>query len=421
MYIKKSTISLILKSSPLFLMLCYISGVFSPEMNIKDSLMSLNLEETLNEQSGSNLIKQLFWILIFVVSASSYFLLNESMKLKQSKSLIIFVVLLSFCLMSLLWTDYKLILIKRFFLQLILISSIFFSLAIIYSENLIHKIIYYFFVFLLLYITLFTLFFSSYAYDSSGALSAIYKGKNYLGFIAVTGFIICFSRYKISQPKSNKNLALISTVSWFFILVLSQSKTCIFVALAFAFIWLFRNKNTKLDCLIAHSIVIILACLYIALPLLSAAFQGDVSYYFNELFSSVDLTGRGDIWFLSFDSLKDNFWGGYGYGSFWGVGVIPYNFDISFSYLRFLNQSHNGYLDLYIQIGYVGILIFFCFLYLFISDEYKKLPFYLKYLFIFALIHNITESSFIRDTHFVWFFLLLCIIYSYIFDNKEKT
>ena len=136
------------------------------------------------------------------------------------------------------------------------------------------------------------------------------------------------------------------------------------------------------------------------------------------IFDHIDLTGRGEIWALSFSAVKDNFYLGNGYGAYWGVGNIPLAFDIRDSYLRFINQSHNGYLDLYLQIGFIGLVIFSLLLYFFVRRNYEKLPFYLKYIFIFSLIHNFTESSLLRDTHFVWFFLLICMIYSFCIIRK---
>ncbi|MEH2178865.1 O-antigen ligase family protein [Nostoc sp.] len=92
------------------------------------------------------------------------------------------------------------------------------------------------------------------------------------------------------------------------------------------------------------------------------------SFYFwfsenaNVLFSSVGkdttLTGRTDIWPLVFDMIWKHPWLGYGYGGFWQgwdgesayiwriVGWMP-------------NHPHNGYLALWLDLGVLGLGLFF--------------------------------------------------------------
>ncbi len=419
MYIRKYSLINLIKILPLILMLSFVSGVFSPDMNIKNSLMSLDLEEALNDQSGSNAFKQLFWITIFIYSAGLYFIFNG--EFKKSKALYAFVILVAFCFISILWSEERLISFKRLFLQIIVILSLFFILSVISDERKIHKVIYSFFLFLLAYNILFVLFFSQYAFDSAGTLTGIYKGKNYLGFVSVIAFIISYSMYNILKYEKtiHKKIALFSTLTWFFILLLSMSKTCISVAFLFYIFWFIKNKSRSgIDTVFIVSILLFVVSFYLVVPLISLSFQGDLGSYFDLVFSQIDLTGRGEIWALSFSAIEDSFYLGNGYGAYWGVGNIPLAFDIRDSYLRFINQSHNGYLDLYLQIGFIGLIIFSVLLYFFVTLNYGKLPFYLKYIFIFSLIHNFTESSLLRDTHFVWFFLLICLIYSFCVMRK---
>jgi len=419
MYIRKYQLANTIKILPLILMLCFVSGVFSPDMNIKNSLMSLDLEQALHDQSGSSSFKQLFWVTIFIYSTILYFIFNG--QFEKSKALYTFIFLMIYCFLSLLWSDEALLSFKRFLLQIIVILSLIFSLAIVSDEEKIHRVIYLFFLFLLVYNVFFILFFSQYAFDSDGTLTGIYKGKNYLGFVSVIAFIVSYSMYNILKYEKSiyKKTVIFSTLSWFVILLLSMSKTCISIAFLFYLFWFVKNKQrSRIDMLLIIAILFFVISFYLILPIISFSFQGDFGYYFELIFGRIDLTGRGEIWALSFSAIEENFYFGNGYGAYWGVGNIPLAFDIRDSYLRFINQSHNGYLDLYLQIGFIGLIIFSLLLYFFVRSNYGKLPFYLKYIFIFSLIHNFTESSLLRDTHFVWFFLLICLVYSFCVMRK---
>ena len=124
MYIRKYQLANTIKILPLILMLCFVSGVFSPDMNIKNSLMSLDLEQALHDQSGSSSFKQLFWVTIFIYSTILYFIFNG--QFEKSKALYTFIFLMIYCFLSLLWSDEALLSFKRFLLQIIVILSLIF-------------------------------------------------------------------------------------------------------------------------------------------------------------------------------------------------------------------------------------------------------------------------------------------------------
>lgn len=70
-------------------------------------------------------------------------------------------------------------------------------------------------------------------------------------------------------------------------------------------------------------------------------------------------TGRTQIWSILFAFLGDNWLTGAGYGSFWNIGPDSpvYRYVQNDSWLTTVASSHNGYLDVAIQIGVPGLLI----------------------------------------------------------------
>jgi O-antigen ligase len=81
-----------------------------------------------------------------------------------------------------------------------------------------------------------------------------------------------------------------------------------------------------------------------------------------------------------------------------------------------ITQSHNGYIDIYLELGVVGLIL----LAGVIRETFKGIraslsaDFYygtLRWVFIcLLLLHNVTESSFARPTHLLWFLFLLVAV-----------
>jgi O-antigen ligase len=127
------------------------------------------------------------------------------------------------------------------------------------------------------------------------------------------------------------------------------------------------------------------------------------------------LTGRREIWSLVL-SLHTNPWIGTGFESFWLGPRLTFmrnalpNFPI--------NEAHNGYLEVYLNLGWAGI----CLLVLMLATGYKRIIFgirqdpgngslFLGFL-LSALFYSFSEAGF-RLMTVSWFFLLLVIIGSW--------
>ncbi len=77
----------------------------------------------------------------------------------------------------------------------------------------------------------------------------------------------------------------------------------------------------------------------------------------NFLNKDVTLTGRTDIWALTFDKLVERPWFGYGYYGFW-QGLDSEAGDVWRIYGWETPNAHNGFLDIAIQLGFIGLCLF---------------------------------------------------------------
>jgi O-antigen ligase len=141
-----------------------------------------------------------------------------------------------------------------------------------------------------------------------------------------------------------------------------------------------------------------------ALALVALLTAYGVATNLDSVTSSLDkdphLTGRTDLWGYAIDSIKDKPLLGYGYQAFWTYDSVParrireaINWDSA-------PHAHNGYLDLTLEIGLIGLIAYLALLVIFAKraytyfedgpEDYRKWP--LTFL-AFTVFYQFTESS----------------------------
>lgn len=391
----------------------YLFDVFTPDMQTQVSLLSLDLESGLKAQSGGSFSKQIFWI----TSLLSSIVLCHKEKIPvvyKPKLALVTMLLFIVIFLSVLWSDYPETTFKRACFQLIFLSTLYFSSLLLKTRENLFETLYFTFCVVLISEVFFLLFLSQFSFVYSGEFKGIHYSKNAMGVAAFLGFIISLDRYyrlKISKRFPKLRITLAVTLLWAGVLILSQSKTCLLLTGMVTLAYVSKHHAIILFTLarkLARGFNLVLFLLLTA----GFAFFNDFSYIFSIIFSSVDLTGRGVIWGVALESIKLSPILGSGYGAFWGVGKVPELFDVQFSFLPFINQAHNGYIDVCLQIGVLGLITFMYLIYSVSSALkcVKNSKHVLWSLFVFTLLHNITESSFLRDTAFSWFILIVVVL-----------
>jgi O-antigen ligase len=122
-----------------------------------------------------------------------------------------------------------------------------------------------------------------------------------------------------------------------------------------------------------------------------------------------DLTGRTD---LIWDVLLPIAWQhpifGAGFGSFWIAPVPGLTLDV--------NEAHNGYLDVFMELGVVGLVFVFCLFANYFQrakqefqDSFHWAAFRLSFLLI-ILLHNWSETTLLRSREILWNLLVLFLV-----------
>ncbi len=122
------------------------------------------------------------------------------------------------------------------------------------------------------------------------------------------------------------------------------------------------------------------------------------------------LTSRTDIWRGIIDVASNNPLFGVGYGGFWGLSEISFKIGAS--------QGHNGYLDVYLELGIVGIVLLSAFLLSFCGRVRRELDHVFDWgvfgicFLLMVMLYNYTESAFL-STGYLWTtMVLLTVVFS---------
>jgi exopolysaccharide production protein ExoQ len=128
-----------------------------------------------------------------------------------------------------------------------------------------------------------------------------------------------------------------------------------------------------------------------------------------------DLTGRTEIWAAAISAVHNPITGA-GFESFWiGPGAEEFRRTLSsWWHPQDLNEAHNGYVEIYLNLGWVGVCLIALILigaYKRAAEAFRRCPevggLILAYVAVGA-VYNITEAGF-RMLSLCWIFLLLAV------------
>lgn len=210
------------------------------------------------------------------------------------------------------------------------------------------------------------------------------------------------------DPNRRRRLFVYGTIFAMIIWLLSQCNSTTSITgliSAGSVMWLASRPSRKLA-VVHWSVVAVLGLAVTAL------FFDSAGGMVTALGKDPTLTGRTEIWSLIL-GLHTNPWIGTGFESFW-LGPRLQKMYAALPNLP-INTAHNGYLEVYLNLGWIGI----CFIVLLLVTGYKRIisgirrnretaSLFLGF-FLCTLFYSFTEAAF-RLMSVAWFFLLLAIV-----------
>ena len=242
------------------------------------------------------------------------------------------------------------------------------------------------------------------------------RQKNSLGALCAFGCIFLFWRMVKNWPKKDL-VDIVCFLVGLFLLIgtnYTRSVTSLLVLgmgiplLMGTRLLRFDRKKIKRFLVSSVVVVIILQILLIVFMNVSTS-----STFFKISGRDATFTGRVPLWteLIKIGSHKPIL--GAGYGSFW-LGKRTANLWDIFYWQP--NSGHNGYIDVFMDLGFVGLLMLILIIISAFRNSFWSLETEgdiggLKLTFILLiLVHNLAESSFAKPTDFLWALFLLSSI-----------
>ncbi|TFD53399.1 O-antigen ligase family protein [Cryobacterium sp. Hh11] len=187
---------------------------------------------------------------------------------------------------------------------------------------------------------------------NGGPIEGIVANRNLLGFIALTAIIVFIVQLRARLVKRGAGLVWLGLAVGMLLLTRSATVTVSLVAVVAAL--LFALWARRLHDQHRRPLYLVAAASVLAVAAALALFS---SQLFGLLGRSEDLTGRFDIWASVTNLAQERPVFGWGWVSYWVPWVEPFN-DLAVRKGVTYLQAHNAWLDVWLQLGIVGVILF---------------------------------------------------------------
>lgn len=359
-----------------------------------------------------NSLKNLFFTLIPIILC--YYMVKNRQVKKDIN--IIFMVLCGFSLISLIWSISLIDTLKS---CILLIGTTVIGVYISKNynkEELMKKLLTWFFIIVVINLILVFLKVSSvYQLDDNrydNAIRGIFKHRNSLGLYMSIGISIALWFSLEYKDKRNRQIAGVVIAGGTFLIYSSKSMTSLILGVFITFL-VFVTRYKKINIILCYSIIpIILISTYILI--FTPEWFKDILQIMGR---NSTLTGRSVIWAGVVTAIFYKPILGFGFGAFWTINPYSVLFVLSKYKTELPVNSHNGYLDLTLEFGLLGAVLIAIWIVIMIKKiiklsrekevkDYKYISYVMAY-FIFLLIFNLVESSFMKPCNTSYILLII--------------
>ena len=277
--------------------------------------------------------------------------------IRAEKYLSIFVLL---CLLSALWSDYSFLSIKRSFQLLVMFIIIVEALVNIEPKVLLKqiKIV----VSMYLFFNLYACRFIPTAIDPVfGTWRGMEVQKNWLAQNSLYCLLSSIVFFNFDNTRYAKLYDVVLILISLLLIYKAHSSTnliavviIVSIGLVFQIESIFYKKLGVGRSLLGISFFFILIFSIIILIFSSEIFALIPGYFGKDL----TLSGRVDIWEFAWNDIEDRFLLGYGFATYWIMGSSRLEIFASYFEGFVVNSAHNGYLEIILQLGFIGLIFF---------------------------------------------------------------
>lgn len=248
-----------------------------------------------------------------------------------------------------------------------------------------------------------------------GAWKGIFSHKNSLGRLMVLFALLSFILFTDTHQKKYGLWGLLAIG----IIIMTQSSSAlILVVFIIGFSYAIRLATLQ-----TGSIVFILLTLLTTLIGLALLVGTNPDSLFALFGKDATLTGRTVLWGKLIEAVQQRPLFGYGFGGFWAGPSGPSSHIVKQLDWE-MTHSHNGFLDIVLEIGYIGLILFMG---LFMTKLFGYIRQYsrhhlqaylwgIMYLVLF-LVYNTVESNALRQNNF-WWVIFVATLSSYSLNRR---
>jgi exopolysaccharide production protein ExoQ len=340
--------------------------------------------------------------------------------IRSEKFLTIFVFL---CLASALWTDYPQLSIKRSFQLFVTYVVVVESILFIEPKILLKQLL--IVVSLYVFINLVSTRISPYAIDPRfGTWRGIEGHKNHLAQTGIYCLLSSIIFFHFAQSKWTKIYSLVLMLSSVFLIYKAHSSSAVIVIAMIVFLgFIFYIESIFNILKIGRSVLgftfLLFLCLTFVFLIFSSEVFGLVPGYFGK---DMTLSGRVPIWEYVGTEIDKKLFLGYGFAAYWIMGSTRILLFADYFEGFKVNQAHNGYLEIILQLGFIGFAFFLVLLSVYIYRMFKVNNNLAILVLISMLTLNFTESVLFKVGLGVttFYFFAAYTLVSYYYFNPIK-
>lgn len=254
----------------------------------------------------------------------------------------------------------------------------------------------------------------------AGAWRGVYIHKNLLGKNMVLSALV-FLLLAVSSNKNRLFLWCGFYCSIILLLLSTSTSSLVNLFIITALFLICQVCRLRFAIMLPLLISILIAGVWINLWLINQA-----DFLLGFLGKDATLTGRTELWQLTWQSIQKEYWLGYGYGAFWSEENSEAS--IIYNILQWIApHAHNGLLELWVNLGLLGVTIYLLgFSTTFIKAIIqiclnKQWEFYwILLLFSYNILANLTEHTMLRENNIFWILYIAAFFSIGLLQTKNK-
>ncbi|MGF1455385.1 MAG: O-antigen ligase family protein [Alphaproteobacteria bacterium] len=393
-----------------FIILLYLFQIFTPEIEQID----LSITAFAVQASKANTLNQFFWLA--AAALLSLLILRQPERfLRTILGYLPLLLLMGYVLLSSNWAIVPSISFRRAVLALIIIYCLIITSIYVRSPRRMFFVLYAAFAVALIQSLIAATMGTS--YTSLDEFRGFQNHKNTMGAIAGYAFITGLFIHRDLPGAVLKLANVVFLAAFVFILVIAKSKTAqqeILIIPVLTIVALIASRLLRVS--VGTTLMMFLTLLFLTYWILVFGFGIESDDVLGVIVADVTFTDRTIIWDYVSDKASERWLLGYGHMSFWAVGLDSVNLTAPVYFIRQLNQAHNGFLDIWLNLGIIGVLLFFPILWRFdqalriARDSHPHTHNIAWGLMLYAIVHNLTESTILLGQNVSWVIMLIVFV-----------